>query len=282
MSISTAPLRSARAAFAALIDYAGLFPPARLSPDEAQREYRTARSGAHAWMLGRFIVPASLLASRETFAGPFSVIADGGVAALPALAELTASDSRIEAVELPPAVSVADFARYAPHVRVPVFAEVPRPFVALPATFEHLARLGCGAKLRCGGLTEAAFPSVDEVADFIAAARSANVPFKATAGLHHPVRHRDAATGFVMHGFLNLLAAAALAPRLGRCALESVIAEEAPDAFAFDETGFRWRDESIGVEQIELARRDGFVAYGSCSFAEPVDDLAALAILPSV
>ncbi len=121
---------------------------------------------------------------------------------------------------------------------------------------------------------------MDEVADFIAAANDAGVAFKATAGLHHPVRHRDATTEFMMHGFLNVLAAAALAPRVDRVTLARIVAEEDPGAFAFDEATFRWRDEIVEAADIERMRRDAFVAYGSCSFAEPIDDLTALGILP--
>jgi len=50
-----------RAAFGMLIDYAGLFPPAKLSMEAAIAEYYASRRGPKAWMLGRFIVPASRL-----------------------------------------------------------------------------------------------------------------------------------------------------------------------------------------------------------------------------
>ncbi len=125
------------------------------------------------------------------------------------------------------------------------------------------------------------FPALAEVASFIAAARSENVPFKATAGLHHPVRHLDPVTGFMQHGFLNLLAAAALARRVTGGTLEQIVAEEDASAFAFDDDAFSWRAERIGVAELERARREGFVAYGSCSFSEPVDDLIALGMLPA-
>jgi hypothetical protein len=98
--------------------------------------------------------------------------------------------------------------------------------------------------------------------------------------LHHPVRHVDAATGFTMHGFLNILAAAALAPRLDTAALARVVAEEDATAFTFDDASFSWRDQRIGVDELERTRRQAFVAYGSCSFAEPIEDLCALGVLP--
>jgi len=53
--------RSFRAFMERLIDYAGLFPPARLGLDEAVRFYGGYRRGTDAWMLGRFIVPAARL-----------------------------------------------------------------------------------------------------------------------------------------------------------------------------------------------------------------------------
>ncbi|HEY6326505.1 MAG TPA: hypothetical protein VIW73_08370, partial [Candidatus Cybelea sp.] len=115
--------------------------------------------------------------------------------------------------------------------------------------------------------------------DFILAANNARVPFKATAGLHHPVRRLDAAGGFMMHGFLNLLAAAALAARVDSNTLRRIVAEEDPSAFRFDDDSFAWRDERIGIDDLTQARRAAFVAYGSCSFSEPIGDLSALGIL---
>ena len=49
-----------------LIDYAGLFPPAALAMDDAVGRYaRPTGAGRDAWMLGRFIVPASRLGEFE-------------------------------------------------------------------------------------------------------------------------------------------------------------------------------------------------------------------------
>jgi hypothetical protein len=52
---------SVRAFFEGIIDYAGLFPPARLSMAEAFRNYASYRVQPEAWMLGRFVCPASRL-----------------------------------------------------------------------------------------------------------------------------------------------------------------------------------------------------------------------------
>jgi hypothetical protein len=130
-----------------------------------------------------------------------------------------------------------------------------------------------GAKIRCGGATVA--PPIEAVAEFIATCRDAGVRFKATAGLHHAIRAGDA------HGFLNVLAAAVFAYADGLSADELVplLAEEDPDAFTVDAGGLGVHDRRANAESIAEARRDLFVAYGSCSFAEPVEDLTALAIL---
>lgn len=52
---------SIRALLSEIIDYAGIFPPARLPLDAAARAYRDALRGPHAWMVGRFICPAARL-----------------------------------------------------------------------------------------------------------------------------------------------------------------------------------------------------------------------------
>ncbi|HKE36447.1 MAG TPA: hypothetical protein VKB39_03395, partial [Candidatus Baltobacteraceae bacterium] len=142
-------------------------------------------------------------------------------------------------------------------------------------------RARLGVKLRCGGLEASAFPSVDAVAAFIDAATEHGLPFKATAGLHHPVRHLDAATGFTMHGFLNLLAAAVFASRTDETVLRAIVAEEDPGAFTFEDDSFAWRGLCCNIDELRAVRRSSFVGYGSCSFDEPVDDLTALGILPT-
>ncbi|MDP9386274.1 MAG: hypothetical protein M3P50_13810, partial [Actinomycetota bacterium] len=45
----------------ALIDDAGLFPPARKAMDRAIADHRAAQAGEHCWLLGRFLCPASRL-----------------------------------------------------------------------------------------------------------------------------------------------------------------------------------------------------------------------------
>jgi hypothetical protein len=313
MSTSTALAPSVRAAFGALVDYAGLFPPAKLSMAQAVSTYDAARRGPHAWMLGRFIVPASRLAElietiggREAFA--LSVIVDAEAdarrwfaSAQQSLGEITRyrvkeARIRIEALEapLPPLLSLretydatlgqlAGLVALAGLRDVEIYAEWPhdeRWLDLLPAAMTAAARARLGAKIRCGGVTPEAFPSVADVAAFLDAAATEHVAFKATAGLHHPVRHYNAEAGVMMHGFLNLLAAGALSHRVSRETLEQIVAEEDPAAFCFDDESMSWRDDRVALDEIAAARRDDFVAYGSCSFSEPVDDLTALAILP--
>lgn len=313
MTTSTSVHPSVATAFGRLVDYAGLFPPAKLAMEPAVAEYDVARGGTHVWMLGRFIVPASrideLLAAavgRRPIA--LSVIVDADLeprqwlgsveAVLDRLATLRTSGAAVvEALEVPlPRLLAARDSYDAPIGQftmlagryglrdLPLYIEPPRDDrwrALLPGTMMALARARCGAKLRCGGVVAQAFPSIEDVAAFIHTAVAERVPFKATAGLHHPVRHLNEPTGFVMHGFLNLLAAAAVAHRVTSGELESIVAEEDAGAFGFDERSFHWRNEYASMEELCTAREHRFVGYGSCSFSEPVDDLTQLSILPT-
>jgi hypothetical protein len=85
-----------------------------------------------------------------------------------------------------------------------------------------------------------------------------------------------------MHGFLNLLAAAVLAHSegLGEAELEAILAEEDPDAFTVDRGGLAVHGHRAGAGAIAAARAELFVAYGSCSFSEPVEDLKVFGVLP--
>jgi hypothetical protein len=234
MAAMAGPLETAL--FARLIDHAPLFPPAQLPLPEALEEHRQAREGAHGWIVRRFVTPASKLGSLDGEELALSVVLDGD-------AEL--GDPRIEALEVPPGRAV-------PSSDHEVYVEGATPPLAWP---------GAMVKVRCGP----APPAVEELADVVRSCQEYDVPFKATAGLHHAVRQDG------QHGFLNLLAAAVFGGE------EAALAEDDPGAFRVDDA-FRWRDRAASVKEVERGRRL-FVAFGSCSFAEPVDELIALGFL---
>jgi hypothetical protein len=105
--------------------------------------------------------------------------------------------------------------------------------------------------VRTGGLTPEATPSSEALADFLSEAASQRMAFKATAGLHHPMRSAT------MHGFVNVFVAAAFA---WQGAERGVILDVLNDG---DAGAF-------------CARRDFAHSFGSCSFTEPVADLRVL------
>ena len=238
---------------AGLIDHAAMFPPARMSLSDALDEDRRARESRYDWMLGRFVLPAASVAELPAEPPPLSVVLKGIDDA-----ELVAGADGVEAVELvlpsarPSSAELVAAYRALRPLEVETYFELVfddgwRDNV--PAAIGAVAAIGGRVKLRCGG---AAIPSVEQVGLVIACCREAGVPFKATAGLHHPVRRGEE------HGFLNLLAAAT--GPLAR--LEEVLAEEDASALEVSEGG-----------------REAFVSFGSCSWSEPVDGLRELGML---
>jgi hypothetical protein len=236
-----------------LIDHAPLFPPASMDLPAALAEDREARASAHAGLLGRFVVPAGRLADLPPGRAPLSVVLAGAEDA-----RLVARAHGVEAVEtrLPaPRPESGDLLRLHSALR-PLAGEVYYELVldrswrdSLPAAIGAVAAIGARVKLRCGGEV---VPSIEQVAFVIACCREARVPFKATAGLHHAARRGEE------HGFLNLLAATG-APK---DRIEAVLAEE-----------------DAGALELDGSDRRLFVSFGSCSWREPVDDLAELGLL---
>ena len=81
-----------------------------------------------------------------------------------------------------------------------------------------------------------------------------------------------------MYGFLNVFMAATLvyAGESDDTAL-AVLQEEDPLAFSFSDDAIVWRDKRIDADQIQAARADFAISFGSCSFREPVDEIESLA-----
>ncbi|MDQ6870837.1 MAG: hypothetical protein M3037_02350 [Gemmatimonadota bacterium] len=170
--------------------------------------------------------------------------------------------------------------------------ELPRSFISyfeIPTNgdvlslIEALARIGSRAKIRTGGVTPEAFPPAEEIVAFISACLRERVPFKATAGLHHPVRgtykltyEPDGPAG-KMYGFLNVFMAAILmqAGESEDAAL-AVLQEEDPLAFSFSDDAIIWREKRIDADQIRASRADFAISFGSCSFREPIDEIESL------
>lgn len=289
---------------AGLVDYAGLFPPAALEMPDAVREYAGYRSGTHAWMLGRFVVPvaqlgefaraAEALLSRDPAeAWPLAVLASADPAETVKLvgefncrhAAKGAGAAVVDTLELKastPTEIVLVVPRLpswlVPYVEIPL-QDDPAPFIAA------LAAHGGRAKARTGGIAESAIPSARDLARFIVQCTRANVPFKATAGLHHPLRgefrltYEPASPTGTMFGFLNVFLAAALA-RSGATETDvaRLLEERDPAIFAFSADEVRWRDRTLSLDALQAARAAA-ISFGSCSFREPVDDLTAMGLL---
>jgi len=138
-----------------------------------------------------------------------------------------------------------------------------------------------GFKMRCGGTKPVDFPPVEHVARVVAGCRNAGVRFKATAGLHHPVRHYSETYETPMHGFFNVFGAAVLAfeHELDPDGIQAILHEEDTDAFQFTKEQFKWRDLAASTGTIHYVRDRLAISFGSCSFDEPRDDLKELELI---
>jgi hypothetical protein len=286
-----------------IVDYAGLFPPAQLSMADAVRHYAEYRAGPDAWMLGRFVVPASRL---EEFDEEGGALLPQSAAQSWALSATVSADVELDvrsidrfndrhreaargavhvdtiefrATRVEEIVAAEPFAGgYDAFIEVPVI-EDPAPLVA------EIARVGAKAKIRTGGVTAEQFPGARHVIRFIRCCLDHRVAFKATAGLHHPIRaeypltyEADAPRG-VMYGFLNVfLAAAFMRAGMDDTLALALLEEREPSSIQVDEDRIRWREQALDRDALRAGRQEA-LAFGSCSFSEPVTGLRALGLL---
>lgn len=294
-------ITATRALLDRLIDYAGLFPPAGLSMPAAVTNFATYQRRSDHWALGRFVVPATRLPEFET--------------AVAALAPADRLGTRWPLSALLGADPVADLALIAgfnerhqhggPQVHAlearagsparvhelvtmagrgfELYLELPLDG-DLPTLVSAVKLAGAMAKIRMGGVSVADFPAPDAVLAFLRATAAERLAFKATAGLHHPVRgpapltYKPDACATTMFGYLNLFLAATLLWQ-GRPEAEAraLLLREEHETLRLDGAAVVWGGVEIGAEEIAAARRDFARAVGSCSFTEPLEEIQVLA-----
>ncbi len=267
------------------IDYAGMFPPAKLEIEAAVEHFVRYQAGRERWIVSRFVVNAARLEelSRLVSSEPyrFAVVCESGRLD-EALAQIRSFGGRADTIEIKfSGGGVREFlaANAAGLSGLDVYIEV--PISQLNSLILAIRETGYGkVKVRTGGLQSDAFPSADELSKLVCECARAGVPFKATAGLHHPLRHFDAALGVWMHGFLNLFAAACIAHAHNPAedAVNKIVAEQEFEHFAFADDGMRYKEYWVDIDAIAAARKF-VISFGSCSVDEPLEGLAALGYL---
>lgn len=282
------------------VDYAGLFPPAQLSLCQSMANYAQYGSSPDCWLLGRFVLPASrldelrpLLSEFSLSRWPVSVIVGQDIEEAIAQIQSCVSHPQIvvESLEFPP-LDPGTIAHLLPlfTTQIESFFEV--PWSALDDYLPVLQSTQSAAKFRTGGITADTFPSNVHLAQAILGCAERRIPFKATAGLHHPLPavyplsyELDSATT-MMHGFLNVALLAAIAfhepVSLEEALVVLAVKEEkhnADNAFQFFAEHITWGDRTLSLTDIKMARRHSFRSFGSCSFEEPVMDLRALQLI---
>ena len=262
--------------FAGLTDDAAVFPPGNASLAEAVEAHRIHRAAWYAEMVGPLLIPPTDLASLP----PAERLTVGLVGERAAVARALAAvpdGITVRQVESPvakrgedPMPGVKDFVALAEGTTG--YAEVPLTGGLLGALDELAAARAAGAdvapKFRTGGLAAELFPTPVELAGVIVACRDRGLPFKLTAGLHRAIRHSDPETGFVHHGFVNVLVAALVAAGgAGAGAVTDALAAVDP----------------VPLVQAVRARlgedRPLWIGFGTCSVSEPLADLTMLGLL---
>jgi hypothetical protein len=293
-------LLSIRDLMTGLIDYAGIFPPASLDLGSAIRNYAAYRKGEYAGFLGRFVVPVDRLndferaAATEWWSDTWFLSAIAGAGLDSDLNKIDNFNERkeetggalIDTLEIKVAhySEIEASAKLIPE-RLQTYFEI--PIADDPAALvKAIAAAGARAKVRTGGVTVTAFPSSFELARFIKACAEEDLPFKATAGLHHPLRSLNKLTyepesaQALMHGFVNVFLAAAFAYNgMGIAELVELLEESSPQSFLFEDGNLSWRGQMVVRGQLRNARSLFALSFGSCSFEEPIDDLKAIKFL---
>lgn len=300
-----------------LIDYAGLFPPAKLDMGTVVKNYSEYLAGENGGRLARLIIPAARLGEFESIAAnylptkisqsPWRISAlvpaneegstDFGFA-ISGISQFNARHQKavnglavVDVIEIktPTAMHIERTINDLP-VNLKAFMEIPHADdpMDLIGLLQKGDRQRFFAKIRTGGVTPELIPTTAEVARFIFACAENLVGLKATAGLHHPLRDEfnltyeaDSPRG-TMHGFVNVFSAICFAfvHSLSIKEIESILNETRSTMFDFSRDGLTWNNLTISTRKLAGIRDNFAISFGSCSFTEPTTELVDVGIEP--
>jgi hypothetical protein len=269
----------------ALVDDAAIFPPGNAPLEEALSAYRSRSSAEGSGLVGTFVLRDADLPHVAGFTGPLSVVVTGGAGQIAGPAalcgrlgvslaglEVALRDPDDLAGNVRRVVAALDAARSDGQLDddVPTYVELPHvgSTGSWLAAADEVAGAELRLKFRTGGPAADAFPDAHALASWIDAALDRETPFKCTAGLHNAVRHTGD-DGFEHHGFLNVLVAT-------RHAFDGAGVRDVVDVLE-QRDGPALADEARNLD-LAGARR-WFTSFGSCSVAEPFEDLRALGLV---
>jgi hypothetical protein len=278
-----------------LVDDAAIFPPGEAPLADAVAAFRERRDEPWAPVVGPLVVTDRALSELAGLADPdaeaplpLSVVCSGGAGSLGPAAhwagETPGTELRALEIALRDLDDLSGSARRVIRaaeavaisgVEAPVYVEMPplpphgEPGPGWLDALDEVAAADLRLKFRTGGVDADLFPSTAALAACIEAALDRELPFKCTAGLHRAVRHRDEATGFEHHGFLNVLLAT-------RASLDgedtaAVLAETDPATLLA-------KVEEVGADALARTRR-WFASFGCCGVDDPYHDLVELGLV---
>jgi len=269
-----------------LVDDAAVFPPGDAPLPDATAAHVARREEWYAGFVGSFVLRDTDLPQVRGLDAPLSVVLTGGAGQVAGPCGIAARlGLRIAGLEIAlrdpddlagnarRVVAAVDAARAEGVLDqdTPVHVELPAtdPSASWLAAADEVASAELRLKFRTGGTEADAFPDARTVTRWIDAALDRETPFKCTAGLHQAVRHRDPATGFEHHGFLNLLVAT-------RHLFDGLAPDE---AVGIVDQASRPELVTLAMDTELSGARRWFTSFGSCSVTEPLESLAATGLL---
>lgn len=293
----TRVIESLRILLSAALDYAGLCPPTSVEMATAVENFAIYKGCKWNWMLGQFVIPASRLSEFEKFLNPIraerwpisTLVSSNFKEGLKSIVEfhLKAGErAHVESIEFKFGSSEEI---YALTELLPIDAKVYIELASSRNLVDQIAVIRMAhlrAKFHIAGARAGMNPSLQQIARFIGTCASNGVAFKTSPGLHHPIRgvhpltNKSRSPHAPMHGFINVLLAAASA-KAGRMELQlpEILALRDGQALKFHKDGVTCLDSRLTNQQLQNTREQLAISFSCCSFEEPIQELDALGLL---